>query len=365
MTGNRLSTIWEMESHTKAKHDILKRYLGAWFPIMDRWEQRIIYIDGFAGPGEYSAGEKGSPIIALETALKHRQPIKNEVVFIFIEADSKRCEHLDHLIKRFELPKNFHVQMYCERFDERLTGILDYLEEQEKNLAPTFAFIDPFGYSHTPFDIVTRIMAHDKCEILITFMYEEINRFVDHPSPSEEEHRNRLFGTEKWQKARGISDPKDRRLFLHDLYKEQLEKKANIRYVRSFEMINKGNRTDYFLFFGTNNITGLRKMKEAMWNVDETSGTVFSDTTDFGQMVLFDAEPDYGHLRRQIIKRFKGGIIPVEEIERFVLEETAFRETHYKKQILAQLEKEDKLEIIKSSRKKSYTYPEGTILRIL
>jgi hypothetical protein len=57
--------------------------------------------------------------------------------------------------------------------------------------------------------------------------------------------------------------------------------------------------------------------------------------------------------------------VAVEDIEKFVLEDTAFRETHYKKQILVPLEKEDKLEIIKSSRKKSYTYPEGTILKIL
>jgi hypothetical protein len=196
-------------------------------------------------------------------------------------------------------------------------------------------------------------------------LYEEINRFVDHPSLSEEEHRNRLFGTEKWQRARGISDSKDRRVFLHDLCKEQLEKRANIKYVRSFEMINKGNRTDYFLFFSTNNMTGLKKMKEAMWNVDQGSGTVFSDTTDSGQMVLFDVGPHYGHLRRQIVKCFKGKVIPVEEIERFVLEDTAFRETHYKKQILALMEKEGKLAIIKSSRKKSYAYPEGTVLKIL
>ena len=29
----------------------------------------ILYIDGFAGPGEYEGGEAGSPIIALDTAL--------------------------------------------------------------------------------------------------------------------------------------------------------------------------------------------------------------------------------------------------------------------------------------------------------
>jgi hypothetical protein len=27
-------TLWEIEPHTKAKHEILQRYLGAWFPIL-------------------------------------------------------------------------------------------------------------------------------------------------------------------------------------------------------------------------------------------------------------------------------------------------------------------------------------------
>lgn len=31
--GDSLPTVWERPPHTKAKHDILTRYLGAWFGI--------------------------------------------------------------------------------------------------------------------------------------------------------------------------------------------------------------------------------------------------------------------------------------------------------------------------------------------
>lgn len=54
--------IWELKPHTKAKHDILRRYLQAWFAIMGQTYPRIVYIDGFAGPGEYDRGEEGSLI---------------------------------------------------------------------------------------------------------------------------------------------------------------------------------------------------------------------------------------------------------------------------------------------------------------
>src|SRR5437868_3544213 len=59
-------TLWPLEPHTLGKHLVLRAYLDAWLPIMARWNGRILFIDGFAGPGEYSTGEDGSPIIALK-----------------------------------------------------------------------------------------------------------------------------------------------------------------------------------------------------------------------------------------------------------------------------------------------------------
>jgi three-Cys-motif partner protein len=48
-----VDTLWEIEPHTIAKHEILRRYLGAWFVIMGQTNRRIIYLDGFCGPGRY------------------------------------------------------------------------------------------------------------------------------------------------------------------------------------------------------------------------------------------------------------------------------------------------------------------------
>jgi len=68
------STIWPIESHTQAKHKILEFYLQAWFPILGSRYSRINFIDGFAGPGIYSEGEEGSPLIALRVAKEHSFP---------------------------------------------------------------------------------------------------------------------------------------------------------------------------------------------------------------------------------------------------------------------------------------------------
>src|SRR5579859_472831 len=69
------------------------------------------------------------------------------------------------------------------------------------------------------------------------------------------------------------------------LYLRQLHTGA--AYVRSFEMSNARDVTDYYLFYATNELLGLKKMKEAMWKTDESGEFRFSDATDPNQLVLF------------------------------------------------------------------------------
>jgi hypothetical protein len=89
-------------------------------------------------------------------------------------------------------------------------------------------------------------------------------------------------------------------------------------------------------------------MKEAMWKVDESVEFTFSDATDPNQMVLFSKSPRFDELEKQITARFTGRETSVGEIEEFVLAETAYRETHYKRQVLKGLEeaKPPRMEIV-------------------
>ncbi|MHB8231544.1 MAG: three-Cys-motif partner protein TcmP [bacterium] len=87
--------IWEILPHTEAKHAILKKYLAAWLPIMTRFNGNIIYIDGFAGPGEYSGGKDGSPIIAIKAILEQKEIIHSNIRMVFIEDNEDRCGFLE------------------------------------------------------------------------------------------------------------------------------------------------------------------------------------------------------------------------------------------------------------------------------
>ena len=322
------ATVWPLEPHTRAKHEILKRYLQAWTPILTQGGfPEIMYVDGFAGPGRYSEGEEGSPAIALHVALEQRAQIRATLRFVFVEKDGQRSRVLREIVDELETPDNFQIEVYGdETFETAFRRVLDSYHGQQ--LPPTFAFIDPFGWSGVPFSIVQEIMRYRSCEVLVNFMYEEINRFLGHPD--QKKNFDVLFGTQDWQEGVDIADPNERKRFLHDLYQRQLRDRAGAKYVRSFEMRNNRDRVDYYLFYATNNILGLSKMKDAMWKVDETGEFSFSDATDTNQLVLLGDEPNFGQLRRQLLAHFAGRTASVGDIDDFVLAETAFRRAHYK-----------------------------------
>jgi hypothetical protein len=86
-------------------------------------------------------------------------------------------------------------------------------------------------------------------------------------------------------------------------------------------------------------------MKEAMWRVDPAGSFRFSDATDFRQPVLFEPQPDRELLRRLICARFAATRAAVGEVEQFVVEETPFLATHFKR-VLAAMEDSGDIAII-------------------
>ncbi len=125
-------------------------------------------------------------------------------------------------------------------------------------------------------------------------------------------------------------------------------------------MRNKANKTDYYLFFGTNKVLGLRKMKEAMWSVDKTGMFQFSDFThNPNQPMLFELEPNYKLLQSVILREFRGKKVAIPELEDFIIVQTPFLTTHYKKHILVPMEKAvpPLIEVDCGQKRRGMTYP--------
>ena len=357
-------TVWDLEPHTAKKHEILRRYFQAWLPILGQSNARLLYVDAFAGPGEYSKGEDGSPLVILKAARDHVLKLRCELACLFIESKVDRYEHLMGVLERVKpsLPTNIKFRALQGRFTDQLTEVFVLMEEQKRRRAPTLAFVDPFGFSQAPFSTITRLMKYPKSEVLVNFMYEELNRFLSVPEFAA--HFDAQFGTPRWREAITISDSGERLRFIHDLYLTQLRTVA--KHVRAFLMINKSNTADYFLFFATNSLEGLEAMKHAMWKADPLGEFVFSDFTDTSNQFSFPfaVEPDYPWLKEMIVHNFRNTQIESRTLGDWVVEKTPFLRTHIKKPILTPMEKQGELSIVNPKPgRKPYTYPDGTVIK--
>ncbi|WP_376797454.1 three-Cys-motif partner protein TcmP [Thermogemmatispora sp.] len=358
MTAPR-STIWKLEDHTLAKHIILRKYLGAWLPILIRKGTSGLLVDGFAGPGEYIGGEIGSPLIMLNAYQGHRAHSirQGRVKFFFVERDPHRSAHLRLKIQAHlqsqPLPPTATYEIHTGTFVDAMRDLLRNLACGREHYDAMFVFIDPFGYSHAPMDIICQLMRYPRCEVLITFMYEEIDRFLKRNCQAQSVHYDQLFGTSEWRTiALDCQDARTRQQQLHNLYRQQLLSVAGARYVRSFCMLNKRNKTDYFLFFATRHRLGMKNMKRAMWEVDPTGNFVFSDCTGLAQSFLLqnDSPPI---LAQMLYERFRGKLVALDDIEEYVIADTPFFKY---KSSLKLLEQEGLIEVYGPEGRKKGTY---------
>lgn len=363
----RSDTLWPYEEHTAAKHRLLVRYLQAWFPIMAAQNRALNVIDGFAGPGEYVHGEKGSPILMLEALLNHGNPTKDmkecTVSFNFIEVETERVRHLQAKLAEIELPANAHVETFCGSFDEVMRRVLDAMPN-DRGLAPTFAFIDPFGYTGHSLSLSSRILQFQKCEVLIYLPLPFIARFVG--EASVEPALNNLFGDESWKEARGYKG-RDAALVLHRLFLERLRRAAGRALSFEIDASPKRGWSGYTLYFGTSHLTGLDRMKEAMWSVDPSGGSRFAYSVDPDQLTMFVQEPNLRELEAALRDRFTGQF-SVEQAARFTTLETPFApRIHLKRKTLEVAERAGRLKAWHPTKPKRRVgqYPDGTLMRFV
>lgn len=274
-----------MGPHTPGKHMVLRSYLNAWLPIMSKGNPRIVLVDGFAGPGRYSGGEEGSPIIALKALINHSAVtrIDTEVSYLFVESQQDRAQHLSGLVDalRPSLPSGATVRVETGAFDETMSGLLDAVGASGRNLAPAFVMVDPFGVSDTPMSVLARILKNPKSELYISFMYEAINRHKE--APEFERHLDALFGSPRWREGIDMPESSARREFFCGLYTQQL-KSAGAKHVVWFELF-EGNRHVYTIFFATQHHVGCNRMKQAIWKAAPDGDFAFRGSRS-GQLSL-------------------------------------------------------------------------------
>ena len=328
---------------------------------MTRWNGRVLFIDAFAGPGEYSGGGPGSPVIALRALIDHRarHQIRSQVNYMFIEKEEARSKHLEGVLGdlKDKLPSNCNYKVINSTFDDTLTDVLDDIEQQKAHLAPAFVMIDPFGVSETPMSTISRILENPKSEVYISFMYRDINRFRAHPA--FEQHLDELFGCPDWRQGIDLADGKERKDYFYQLYRSQLNANG-AKHVLRFELY-EAQQLIYAVFFGTKNLEGCDKMKQAIWKVAPFGDFKFQGS-QVGQFMLGEDFLDISLLERTLRDRFASkGWQEIQVVENFVKSDaTDFHSGHLKIKTLKPMEKSGKIEVQRPPGKRKGSFTTGT-----
>lgn len=272
-------TLWSLEPATVAKHRLYRSYLDAWLPILlqNEYTRRVTYVDAFAGPGEYSGGEDGSPIFAIERLLNHTarnrmRLSRDRVTMIFIEARRDRYEHLiRRLVEKFgpleDLPLNVVVKHGNAEED-----LMPLLNQNKAWGSPILAIFDSWGNVSVPWADMRRIGLNPSSEIIVTF---GPNWFSRQEGPSSEQLDAVFGGPEFWAPSDPGLTPEQRWRAWFATYRASVIR-AGFTYPLMFQ-VRPATGQPLYLVFGTTHTKGVEAFKTAMWEVDFEKGMRFND----------------------------------------------------------------------------------------
>ncbi len=290
--------------------------------------QPLTYIDGFAGPGEYTNSPEGSPLAALRALNDAKIKLgpdwrASSIRAVFVEADPLRCEHLSKLLVERSAAGSVLCVVQNSSFVDGLGDAESRFGKAFFTSAPLVVFIDPFGATGFPWSSVQRILSSRTSEIILNFDADGMARIAKAGSDANADHiLTNIFGGQEWKSALdGLNDLRSMEFALVDLYKRKLRTIPNVKFTFAFEMASRSSNIDYFLLFASQHSRGLEKMKEAMKEIDQTGAFRFSDAEAEQQRLFrFDSPSDWVE---KLMATFANRAVGYEDVLVFTLNETS------------------------------------------
>lgn len=175
-----------IETHSKAKLEVLRRYLRAYFDRLNNRPQREVFkldlVDGFAGGGTFLDGVTtipGTPLIMLEelksaeARLNERRtkPLHFDCKCYFV--DVKRA-HTDHL-RRAVSERGFGIDedkivVRNGAFEDEVDGIITDIARRQPRAGRAIFLLDQTGFATVELALVSRILDRlPAAEVILTF----------------------------------------------------------------------------------------------------------------------------------------------------------------------------------------------------
>jgi len=186
----------ETREQSIVKATIVSKYFDAWSKVMvrqvkKRMENKIAYIDLFAGRGYYEDGNKSTPLLVLEKAIQNPD-LREMLITIFNDMDNNNIKSLEAAISKLEgiSALKHKPKLYNEEVGEELVK-----ELEQTHFIPSLFFVDPYGYKGLSLRLIGALIKDWGCDCIFFFNYNRVNPALNNPAVKA--HMNALFGEER------------------------------------------------------------------------------------------------------------------------------------------------------------------------
>ena len=320
MTENSFFNEQKEQSLIKAR--IVEKYFWAWAKVIiskvkkgSSSNQKIAYVDLFAGAGRYKDGSKSTPVKVLETAIADTD-MRNMLVSIFNDADVENVNSLQQAIDSIPGIENLKYRPQISKYEVGEDIVKTF---QSMKLVPTLLFVDPWGYKGLSLQLVNSVVKDWGCDCIFFFNYNRINMGLNNDAVKE--HINALFGqvgADQLRERLKTLTPQERELTVVEYICEAL-KEMGRKYVLPFRFRHEmGNRTSHHLIFVSKHPKGYEIMKEIMAkeSSEQTQGVPSFEynPATLQQPLLFELTRPLDQLESMLLDNFSGKTMTMAEI---------------------------------------------------
>ena len=268
--------------HSRAKVEFYKTYLEMYVAILcqSKYIKHIRIYDVFCGMGIYEDGGKGSPVVAYETIKgvydAHKVTLETDIVLTINDISKERIDKVKDYI---EANKHSYcsVRPYNLAIEKLLEKIIPEISSTPKDTR-NLVFIDPYGYKDIKKELLLKLMANGRTEVILFLPISHMQRFTNVAMQDDD----------------SLTQYEPLRTFVYSFFPDEnhpirqntVKAKEYIQYIAdALKFDDKYYTTSYYierdkanvfaLFFMSSNIFGFEKILETKWKLDEGHGGGF------------------------------------------------------------------------------------------
>jgi three-Cys-motif partner protein len=250
----------QQTAQSRVKAEIITKYAASRATIITgAGVPKVVHIDLWAGRGRYHNGPESTPLMVLRNAIAD-PVVRRSLVTIFNDKD-----HADALRAEIKALPGIDTLVYEPEVLDMAMGAGTSELFQKITLAPTLAFLDPWGYVGLTRELVRSLLKDWGCEVMFFFNFNRVN--MDITNETVTNHMGALFGTERLAVLRAVVAELEgearERAVMAALF--EMVREVGGQFTVPFRFVKDGStRTSHYLIFVSKKFLGYKIMRDVM-----------------------------------------------------------------------------------------------------